>query len=111
MEVGGDPLYVVTATPDDADVLFNVALAILAGAPDLAPLSRLRAWQDARYLLYQAPRMKKGSDAVTRVFLVAVAALLFGRAPILVQDVDLRCMVLGQRSATEMDGDTALIAP
>jgi hypothetical protein len=48
---------------------------------------------------------------VTRVFLVAVGALLFGRAPILLQDVDLRCMVLGQRAATEMDGDTALIAP
>lgn len=111
MEVGGAPVYVVTADPDDADVLFNVALTLLAGAAELAPLPRLTAWQQARYLLYQAPRMKKGSDAATRVFLVAVAALLFGRAPILVQDVDLRCMVLGQRAATEMDGDTALIAP
>lgn len=111
MEVGGDPVYVVTAAPDDADTLFNVALTLLAGAPDLDRLPRLRAWQDARYLLYQAPRMKKGSDAVTRVFLVAVGALLFGRAPVLQHDVDLRCMVLGQAAATEMDGDTALVRP
>lgn len=110
MEVGGDPVYVVTADPDAADTLFNVALALLAGAAELGPFPRLRAWQDARYLLYQAPRAKKGSDAVTRVFLVAVGALLFGRTPVLQHDVDLRCMVLGQRAATEMDGDTALVA-
>jgi hypothetical protein len=110
MEVGGDPLYVVTADPDHADALFDIALTLLAAAPDLNGLERLRAWQDARYLLYQAPRMKKGSDAVTRVFLVAVGAVLFGRAPVLQQDVDLRCMVLGQAAATEMYGDTSLIA-
>jgi len=111
MEVGGDLVYAVTGTPVDSHIMFDVALSQLAGAPDLDPLPRLRAWQDARYLLYQAPRMKKGSDAVTRVFLVAVGALLFGRAPVLQHDVDLRCMVLGQAAATEMDGDTALVRP
>jgi hypothetical protein len=41
--------------------------------------------------------MKKGSDAVTRVFLVAVGAVLLGHPPELAQDIDLRCAVLGQR--------------
>jgi hypothetical protein len=111
LEDGGELMYVVTADPDDADTMFNIALTLLAGAGELAPLARLTAWQQARYLLYQAPRYKKGSDAVTRVFLVAVGALLFGRPPILQQDVDLQCMVLGQPASTEMDGDTALVRP
>ncbi|HEY3478577.1 MAG TPA: hypothetical protein VGL02_06700, partial [Streptomyces sp.] len=109
VETGGDPVYAVTADPDDADVLFHVALSVLADAHLLDRWERLRTWQQARYLLYQAPRTKKGSDAVTRVFLVAVGAVLFGRAPVLEHDVDLRCMVLGQAAATEMPADTALL--
>lgn len=102
VETGGDPVYVVTADPDDADLLFKLALSALADAHLLPHGERVRAWQDARYLMYQAPRMKKGSDAVTRVFLVAVGAVLFDQAPMMVQDIDLRCMVLGQRTATDI---------
>ncbi|MFC9250643.1 hypothetical protein [Amycolatopsis thailandensis] len=105
MEVGGDPVYVVTADPDNADRLFAMALRLLADAVDLDEDARLQKWQQARYLLYQAPQMKKGSDAVTRVFLVAVGAVLLGAAPVLEQDVDLRCMVLGQHAATTMPAD------
>uniref|UniRef100_UPI003F49A3D4 hypothetical protein n=1 Tax=Amycolatopsis sp. CA-290885 TaxID=3239925 RepID=UPI003F49A3D4 len=112
MEIGGDPVYAVTADPDDADVLFGIAMIMLAGAVDEPEQAvRVRAWQDARYLLYQAPRTKKGSDAVTRVFVVAVGAILAGRAPVLDQDVDLRCMVLGQQAATVMPADAALLTP
>lgn len=105
MEIGGEPIYAVTAAPDEADIMFNNALYLLADAPALDLDDRFRAWQAARYLLYQAPRTKKGSDAVTRVFLVATGTLLFGIAPTLEQDVDLRCMVLGQSAATAMPRD------
>lgn len=108
MEIGGDPVYAITANPRFADYLFETALALLASAPDLRPARKLRAWQDARYLLYQSPRTKKGSDAVTRCFLVAVGATLFGTAPTMEQDADLRCMVLGQQRATVMPADEAL---
>jgi hypothetical protein len=69
------------------------------------------AWQAARYLLYQAPLTKKGSDAVARVFLVAVGTVLLGAAPILEHDVDLQCIVAGQRAATAMPGDAELNQP
>lgn len=107
---GPDPMYVVSAEPDDADTLFGIALITLAGAVgDPEHAHRLAAWQAARYLLYQsAPRTKKGSDAVLRVLLVAVGAVLFGQPPVMEQDADLRCMVLGQAAATEMPADEVL---
>lgn len=111
IDVGTDPVYAVTADPDDADLLHSTALGLLAGAVDLPHQGRVRAWQEARYLLYQAPQYKKGSDAVTRVFLVAVGALLFGTAPSVEQDCDLRAMVLGQDAATTMPADETLRSP
>lgn len=111
MEIGGDPIYVVTADPDDADTLFGIAMILLAGAVDDPDYTeRLRAWQQARYLLFQAPRTKKGSDAVTRVFAVAIGAVLFGHPPVLDHDVDLRCMVLGEADASTMPADAHLHA-
>jgi hypothetical protein len=101
VETGGGPMYVVTAQPESRDRMFAAALGLLAAA---AP-GDVRAWQAARYLLYQAPRTKKGSDAVTRTFLVATGAVLFGHAPVLDQDIDLRCMVLGQEAATAAPSD------
>lgn len=109
MEIGGDPIYVVTADPDDADTLFGIAMILLAGAVDDPEYTeRLRAWQQARYLLFQAPRTKKGSDAVTRVFVVAIGAVLFGHPPVLDHDVDLRCMTLGEVEAVTMPADANL---
>lgn len=107
-ETGGDPVYAVTADPDSIDTLHGIALVQLAGAFDLGRLERIIAYQQARYLLYQAPRTKKGSDATIRAFLVAVGAVLFGRPPVMEQDADLRCMVLGQAAATEMPSDDVL---
>lgn len=108
-ETGADPIYAVTADPAAADALHGIAHVQLAGAFDLTLRDeRITAWQAARYLLYQSPRTKKGSDAVTRVFLVAVGAVLFGQPPVMEQDADLRCMVLGQDAATEMPADEVL---
>lgn len=105
METGGDPMYVVTAAPEDGDVLRGAGLVQLALAPDAPVLSRSRLWQDARYLLYQGPLTKRGSDACIRVLLVAVGAVLFRRVPVIEQDADLRCMVLRQGAATEHPAD------
>lgn len=58
------------------------------------PAELRRGFDTAVWLLYQAPRTLKGSDAVTRVFAVAVGALLFDEPPILRQDVGLRARVL-----------------
>ncbi|MFI9384617.1 hypothetical protein [Kutzneria sp. NPDC052558] len=99
VETGGDPCYAVSADDSSRAAMFSAALDLLASQRSLA------SWQAARYLLYQSPQTKKGSDAVTRVFLVAVGTVLLGRPPILDQDVDLRCAVLGQHAATVLPSD------
>lgn len=94
METGGTPIYTATPAPQDNQVLFAAALETLAD-PGLTPETYLTA----RYCLFQAPQTKKGSDAVSRTFAVAVGALALGDAPALPADIDLRCYVLGQTAA------------
>jgi hypothetical protein len=95
MEVGGDPIYAVTADRVDRDRIRDAMITLLA-SDDLD----LTGWWQAVYLAYQSPRYKKGSDAAHRVFLAAVAAWRLGHCPVIPQDIDLRCMVLGQTAAT-----------
>lgn len=106
VETGGRPIYTRTPDPMDAEEIFTEALVLLADAgTDTSP----EDFRLARYMLFQAPRTKKGSDAVTRVFTVAVGALLFGPdAPVLRADEDLRSYVLGQDAATDPDGPDVL---
>ncbi|QUQ67238.1 hypothetical protein [Kutzneria sp. CA-103260] len=99
VETGGSPCYAISADDSSRATMFSAALDLLASAPSLS------SWQAARYLLYQSPRTKKGSDAASRVFLVAVGSVLLGQPPVLDQDVDLRCAVLGQRAATVLPSD------
>ncbi|WP_158842644.1 hypothetical protein [Saccharothrix deserti] len=96
VETGGELLYAVTADAWARRMLFTEAMTVLA----TADYGDWTAWWNAAYLLYQAPRFKKGSDAVNRVFLVAVGAALLGQPPVVPQDIDLRCMVLGQATVT-----------
>lgn len=103
VEVGGVAIYAITAHDINRAIMLDAALDLLA-----ADRVTVRTWQQVRYLLFQAPIMKKGSDAVIRAFLVATGAVLLGRPPVLAQDVDLRCIVLGQSAATEMPSDTHL---
>ncbi|MFE7591246.1 hypothetical protein ACFU6K_17765, partial [Kitasatospora sp. NPDC057512] len=94
IETGGEPVYSATPAPRDSAVLHSAALDLLA-----RPHLTVEDYLSARYLLFQAPRNKKGSDAVTRTFIVAVGAVaLPGTVPVLPEDVDLRCYVLGQSS-------------
>jgi hypothetical protein len=98
IETGGEPLlYVVTAADADRDRMFRVAMTALADADH----GDIGVWRAVRYLLYQAPVTKKGSDAVTRTFLVTVGTLLLGEPPVLEHDADLRCIVAGQAAASE----------
>ncbi|MFD5433721.1 hypothetical protein ACFWJ4_16420 [Kitasatospora sp. NPDC127067] len=92
IESGGTPIYTATPAPRDGAVLHAAALDLLAH-----PRLTTEDYLLARYLLFQAPRTKKGSDAVTRTFIVAVGAVaLPGTAPALPEDIDLRSYVLGQ---------------
>lgn len=92
VEVGVDPVFTRTASQADRDVLRRAAFNLLASEG-----FDYRVHDMAAYLLYQAPEMKKGSDAVHRVVLRAAAAWHFGGGvPSLRQDVDLAGMVLGQ---------------
>lgn len=99
IETGGSPCYAISAPDPSRAAMFAAALTLLADAPSLS------SWQAARYLLYQSPQTKKGSDAVIRAFLVAVGSVLFGHPPVLDQDVDLRCAILGQGAATVLPSD------
>ncbi|MFJ6775364.1 hypothetical protein ACIQOV_31110 [Kitasatospora sp. NPDC091257] len=92
IESGGTPIYTATPAPRDGAVLHAAALDLLA-----RPRLTTEDYLLARYLLFQAPRTKKGSDAVTRTFIVAVGAVaLPGTAPALPEDIDLRSYVLGR---------------
>ncbi|MFE4519844.1 hypothetical protein ACFRMQ_37415 [Kitasatospora sp. NPDC056783] len=92
LERVASPLYAATPTPRDGAALHRAALDLLAD-----PRLTTGHYLLARYLLFQSPRTKKGSDAVTRTFVVAVGAVaLPGGAPALPEDIDLRCYVLGR---------------
>ncbi|RJQ84751.1 hypothetical protein [Amycolatopsis panacis] len=110
IESGGDPVYAVTADPRDAARLRAAAFDLLATAFTRPPQERMWMWQHARFALFQGLAMKKGSDATTRVFLVAVGAVLLAAAPVIEHDADLRCMVLGQDAALDMPADRLLPA-
>jgi len=99
VETTGDLLYLVTADTTARRVMFHEAMHVLAAARRDRS-QRWAAWWSAAYLLYQAPTFKKGSDACNRVFLAAVGAALLDQAPVIPHDLDLRCMVLGQRTVT-----------
>ncbi|MFE3205961.1 hypothetical protein [Embleya sp. NPDC059237] len=98
----GHLIYGASAAESDRTAIFHNAIALLAqehATPNVASA----AWLEAAYLLYQAPRRKRGSDATTRVFLVAAGACLLNRAPVLLNDVDLRAYVQPQhRFTTEL---------
>lgn len=106
VETGGNPIY--THTPDsvDAEMIHAEALALLAD-----PESSVADYLLGRYMLFQAPTTKKGSDAVNRVLSVAVGTVLYGPdAPALHADEDLRAYVLGQAAATAVDGGQDVLA-
>lgn len=100
-ETGGDPIYAATALARDRARLRQAAVAALADALAAAAagdvVTAAGQWAQAAYFLYQSPQVKRGSDAATRVGLVALGSVALGRVPRLPHDIDLRAYVLGQR--------------
>lgn len=84
----GDLVYVASATEADRTVVFHSAMTLLAH-PHETPASAATAWLHAAYLLYQAPRRKRGGDATIRTFLIAAGTALLGYPPVLLHDIDL----------------------
>lgn len=91
----GDLIYTASAPESDRRMIFYSAMTLLAQDHDTAATA-LTAWLRAAYLLYQAPRRKRGSDAATRTFLIAAGTYLLGYPPALLDDVDLRSHIRPQ---------------
>ncbi|MFJ4744886.1 hypothetical protein [Streptomyces sp. NPDC088775] len=85
----GHLIYTASAPESERRAIFHHAMALLA-LDHTAPADALTAWLQAAYLLYQAPRMKRGADATIRTFLVAAGALLLSGPPVLPHNIDLR---------------------
>jgi hypothetical protein len=80
-------LYVASASERERRVIFRWAMWLLAqpgGEGDVA-----ERWVRAAYMLYQAPRRKRGVDAVIRTFLVPVGLYMSGSPPTLPHQLDL----------------------
>ncbi|HEY0691746.1 MAG TPA: hypothetical protein VGD71_22225 [Kribbella sp.] len=84
----GDLIYIASASEADRRTIFRSAMVLLA-QNHVSTATTLTAWLRAAYLLYQAPRRKRGSDATIRTFLVAAGTYLLGYPPVLLHDVDL----------------------
>jgi hypothetical protein len=84
----GDLFYVASATEADRRAIFHSAMTLLAQPHD-TPATAATAWSNAAYLLYQAPRRKRGGDATIRTFLIAAGTALLGYPPVLLHDIDL----------------------
>ncbi|MGH3365905.1 MAG: hypothetical protein ACRDOY_01740 [Nocardioidaceae bacterium] len=84
----GDLIYLASAADTDRKAIFHSAMTRLA-QHHATPAAALTAWLAAAYLLYQAPRRKRGSDATIRTFLIAAGTTLLDHPPVLLHDLDL----------------------
>ncbi len=97
----GNFIYIKTATEADRAIIreaLNEYLAQLEGAHQRGETITVRQWAEAAYLLYQSPQNKKGSDAVGRVDIMALASRWLRPLPTMPDDIDWRAMVKGQGS-------------
>lgn len=85
----GPLIYAASAPESDGRVIFHQAMTLLA-QEHATPADAQAAWVRAAYLLYQAPRKKRGADATIRTFLIAAGARLQPQPPVLPHDIDLR---------------------
>lgn len=84
----GDLIYLASAAETDRKAIFHSVVTLLA-QHHATPAAALTAWAEAAYLLYQAPRRKRGGDATIRTFLIAAGTSLLGYPPVLLHDIDL----------------------
>ncbi|WP_418152706.1 hypothetical protein [Actinoalloteichus caeruleus] len=100
----GDLIYIASASEADRMAAFNSAMTLLA-QHHKTPAAAVGAWSDAAYLLYQAPRRKRGTDATIRTFLIAAGTALLGYPPVLLHDIDLNAYTRpAERFVSELRG-------
>ncbi|MCX4598399.1 hypothetical protein OG819_55690 [Streptomyces sp. NBC_01549] len=106
----GHLIYCATGPQADRQAIRHQAMGLLA-TEHPTPAAALAAWLQAAYLLYQAPRTKRGADAATRTFLIAAGASVLPSPPVLVHDIDLRAYVrtqdafVAEQRAAQEDAD------
>lgn len=102
--VNGDIAYTQTATEADRKIirqeLYAYAAQIEAEHQKGNPPT-VKQWAEIAYLVYQSPEMKKGSDAVNRVFLMTLASRWLKVMPTMPQDIDWRAYIRGQEQFIE----------
>ncbi|WP_328916123.1 MULTISPECIES: hypothetical protein [unclassified Streptomyces] len=91
----GSLIYAASTPGTDHRAIFHRAMTLLA-VEHATPADALAAWLQAAYLLYQAPRKKRGADATIRTFLIAAGVQLLPEPPVLPHDIDLRAYVQTQ---------------
>lgn len=84
----GDLIYIASAPETERRTILHGAMTLLA-QDHATSAAALTAWLEAAYMLYQAPRRKRGGDAATRTFLITAGAFLLAHPPVLLHDVDL----------------------
>ncbi|ONH26548.1 hypothetical protein [Pseudofrankia asymbiotica] len=87
----GDLIYIASASETERREIFRAAMTLLAQGH--AGTATLDFWLRAAYLLFQAPRKKRGADATIRTFLIAAGACLLEYLPRLIHDIDLLAYV------------------
>lgn len=102
--INGDIAYTQTGTKADRNIIRQELYAYAAKIEaeyQKGNAPTVEQWAEIAYLLYQSPEMKKGSDAVNRVFLMTLASRWFESLPTMPQDVDWRAYIRGQEQFIE----------
>jgi hypothetical protein len=98
-EVKGDFIYIKTATEADRATIRRALydyLTQIEVARQRGETVTVRQWAEAINLLYQSPQNKKGSDAVSRVYLMTLASRWLQPLPTMPDDIDWRAYAKGQ---------------
>lgn len=97
-DVRGNFIYTKTATEADRAAirqeLYNYLTQLEATHQSGEDIT-VRQWAEAAYLLYQSPENKKGSDALSRVYLMALASRWM-QLPSIPNDIDWRAYTKGR---------------
>jgi len=98
-EVNGDFIYIKTGTEADRSAIRQALydyLPQLEAAHQQGETITVQQWAEVAYLLYQSPQNKKGSDAVSRAFLMTLGSRWLQPLPTMPDDIDWRAYTKGQ---------------
>lgn len=98
-EIGGDIVHIQTASEANRAIIREALydyLAKLEETHQQGGTITVEQWAQVAYLAYQSPQTKKGSDAVTRVMLLALASRWMQPIPKMPDDIDWRAYIVGQ---------------